>query len=277
MAIGKLFREGLPFNNVVNSGVATAEITPGRTLECILLELGGTFTKAMITQLRLKANGKVIFEATGTQIDKLNAFRGLATDAAYLPIFFVETKGRDRVDQMVGAFDTSVGIKNISIEVTIAGATSPTLKMYLQESKPQTDKNGDPLSYMPVMSKVLRYPFSIGNGGKLPITLPFGNTGAVLKRLHVEYAGTAGNVKSAVLKQDGLIVHESGNASNNFMNTVFGRSNQTKLYSLDFGIDDNSMNLLDTRDARSLEFLLDLTAGDNGTVIAEYLDTLGNL
>lgn len=272
MAIGKLFRAGLPFANVIASGIATAQITPGRALECILLNLGGTtFTKAMISLVKIKANGKVIFEATGSQIDKLNAFRGLTADAAFLPIFFTETKGRDRVDQMVGAFDTSRGIQNITMEVTIAGATAPTLTMYLLESRPQAE------SYSPIISKVLRYPFDKSTGGKLAVNLPFGNQGAVLKRLHVEYSGAAGNMQGAQVKQDGLVVHESSNAANNFLNAVHGRVNQANVYTLDFGVDDNSMNLLDTRDARSLEFVPDFIAASNGFVVAEYLDTLENL
>jgi hypothetical protein len=34
---------------------------------------------------------------------------------------------------------------------------------------------------------------------------------------------------------------------------------------------------LDTRDAKSLEWLFDFSAADNGTVLVEYLDPLGNL
>ncbi len=34
---------------------------------------------------------------------------------------------------------------------------------------------------------------------------------------------------------------------------------------------------LDTRNARSLEWLFDFSAADSGTVYVEYLDPLGNL
>ena len=61
-----------PFNNVVASGIANCDLNPllGTTLECINLTLGGgSFTKAMITLIQLKANGKVIFETDGTKLD----------------------------------------------------------------------------------------------------------------------------------------------------------------------------------------------------------------
>ena len=85
MSVGKLNRYGLPFSNVVASGVATNQVTPGRTLENLRLKLGGTtFTKAMITDIKLKANGKVIVDGTAVELDKLNAYRGEASDASFL-------------------------------------------------------------------------------------------------------------------------------------------------------------------------------------------------
>ncbi len=91
MSVGKLLRNGLPFSNVVASGVATANITPGRTIERIILQLGGTtFTKAMLTLVELKANGRTFFKGSATQIDKVNKYRGIADDAGLsgLQIFY---------------------------------------------------------------------------------------------------------------------------------------------------------------------------------------------
>ena len=60
MSVGKLTRFGLPFANVVATGTATNQVTPGRTLELLQLKMGGTFTKAMITLFKLKANGRTL-------------------------------------------------------------------------------------------------------------------------------------------------------------------------------------------------------------------------
>jgi len=47
MGIGKLTRKSNPFSNVVASGTATNQITPGRTIANMQLKLGGTsLTKA---------------------------------------------------------------------------------------------------------------------------------------------------------------------------------------------------------------------------------------
>ena len=142
MTVGKLTRYGLPFSNVVASGTATNQVTPGRTLENFQLKLAGTeLTKAMISLLRLKANGKTIVEGSGSQLDKLNAYRGAGTtNAYYLDVYFTDYCLNNELDRQVGAFDTSVGIANITTEVTIAGATAPQLTPILVESAAESSK-----------------------------------------------------------------------------------------------------------------------------------------
>lgn len=275
MSVGKLMRNGLSFSNVVATGTATNNITPGRTLEVSRLKLGGTFTKAMITALKVKANGKTIIEGNGTDIDKINAYRGVAGQAAFLDLFFADYSLNNELDRMVGAFDTSMGISNITQEITITGATSPTLVQILLESAQQKTRAGEAAPYAPLISKLLKYPYNISSGGRLPINVPFGpQTGSIIKRLHVFHGG---NMTGATVKQDGLVVHESLIADNEHEQKRFGRVPQTNVYTIDFVADGNIRNALDTRDARSLEWLFDFSAADTGTVYVEYLDPLGNL
>ncbi len=276
MSVGKLTRYGLPFSNVVASGVATNTVTPGRTLENLRLKLGGTtFTKAMISALKIKANGKTIIETTGSDLDKMNAYRGESTSASFLDIQFADYKMIAELDRMVGAFDTSLGIQNITSEITIAGATAPTLTPILVESAQQKTMQGDAAPFAPLISKLLKYPFNIATGGRLPVTVPFGaQNGSIIKRLHVFHGG---NMTGATVKQDGLVVHESVAAENQFDQTKSGRVPQTNVYTIDFTLDGNIKKALDTRDARSLEWLFDFSAADSGTIYVEYLDPLGNL
>jgi len=278
MTVGKLTRYGLPFSNVVASGTATNQVTAGRTLENFQLKLGGTaLTKAMVTLFRMKANGKTLIEGTGTEIDKLNAYRGTGTtNAAYLDIYFTDYCLNNELDRQVGAFDTSLGIANITTEVTIAGATAPTLTPILVESAAQKSRQGEMLPFAPLISKTLRYPFNIGTGGKLPVTVPFGpQNGAIIKRLHV--ISNNGLMTGATVKQDSLVIHESIKAENEFMQVRHGRVPQANMYTIDFVIDGDIKKALDTRDARSLEWLFDFSGADQGNIIVEYLDPLGNL
>lgn len=277
MSVGKLTRYGLPFSNVVATGVATNQVTPGRTLENLRLKLGGTaLTKAMLSNIRMKANGKTILEATGTQLDKVNAYRGETTNAAFLDLQFADYVMVQDLDRMVGAFDTSAGIQNITTEVTIAGATAPTLTPILVESAQQKIASGQPAPFAGLISKLLSYPFNVSTGGRLAVNVPFGpQSGAIIKRFHVFHNG--GFMTGATVKQDGLVIHESIKAENEFDQQKAGRTPQANCYTIDFVLDGNIKKALDTRDARSLEWLLDFSAADSGTVLVEYLDPLGNL
>lgn len=275
MSVGKLTRYGLPYSNVVAAGVATNQITPGRTLESLRLKLGGTtFAKSNISALKVKANGKVIVDTNGADLDKINAYRGITQEANFLPIDFSDYSLNNELDRMVGAFDTSVGISNITTEVTIAGATAPTLAAILTESAVQKNNKGEAAPYAPLISKLLSYPFSISTGGRLPITVPFGpQSGSIIKRLHVMSSTMTG----ATVKQDGLVVHESLLVENQNDQKRFKMVPQTGMYTIDFCIDGDIRKALDTRDAKSLEWLFDFSAASTGTVYVEYLDPLGNL
>lgn len=275
MSVGKLTRYGLPFSNVVPNGTATNQITPGRTLENLRLKLGGTFTKAMISAVKVKANGKVIVEGTGAQLDAINAYRGEATAAAFLDIQFADYSLLSELDRMVGAFDTSLGISNITTEITIAGATAPVLTPILVESAQQKDRQGSAAPFAGLISKVLAYPFSQASGGTLPMTVPFGpQSGSIIQRLHVFHTGT---MTGATVKEDGLVIHESIAAENIFDQQKAKRVPQANCYTIDFVLDGNVKKALDTRSARSLEWLFSFSAAGSGTVLVEYLDPLGNL
>lgn len=276
MSVGKLVRYGLPYSNVVATGIATNNVTPGRTLEVLTLKLGGTaLTKAMVDLIKIKANGKVIIEGSGTQLDTLNKYRGDATDAAFLDITFADRSMLSEFDRMVSAFDTSLGIANLTTEVSITGATAPVLTPILTESATQKTRDGQYAPFAPFFRKVLRYPWNMATGGKLPVVVPFGpQNGGIIKRLHVFHTG---NMTGATVKQDGLVVHESLKAENEYLQKRHGRVPQANVYTLDFVVDGNITKALDTRNAKSLEWLFDFSAADNGYVVVEYLDTLGNL
>lgn len=276
MSVGQLRRYGLPFANVVATGAATNNVTPGRTLENFKLKLGGTtLTKAMLTKIKLKANSKVFLEGTGTQLDKINSYRGETVNAAYLDIAFADYSMQDEFSRMVGAFDTSQGINSITSEVTIAGATAPVLTPILIESAAQKSRSGEAAPFAPVMAKILTYPFSISTGGRLPFVTPFGkDNGAIIKRVHVFHSG---NMTGATVKQDGLVIHETLKAENEQEQVRFGRVPQANMYTIDFVVDGAIKKALDTRDAKSLEWLFEFSAADNGEILIEYLDVLGNL
>lgn len=274
MSVGTLTRYGLPFSNVAPNATATNNVTPGRTLQTFRMRLGGTFTKAQIALVRMKANGKIIAEASGADLDLMNAYRGIAQNAAFLDLPFTDLSLNNELDRQVGAFDTSLGIANITTEVSIGGATSPTMVPILVEAAAQKDQGGAMARYAPILAKLLRYPFNIATGGRLPVTFPFGpQSGAIIKRVHVFSSAMTG----ATVKQDGLVIHESTDAENRWYLTANRMAPQANVYTIDFCADGDISKALDTRDARSLEWLFDFSGAASGNIYVEYLDVLGNL
>ncbi len=275
MPNGKIVRKAFPYANVVATGQATNQLMIGKTINEIELKLGGTsLTKAMLTMVRVKANAKTIVEGSGTQLEAINAYRGHTADAAFLHIPFEDLSGLDQADRYVGALDTSIGIANLTTEVDIVGATAPTLSARVHEAAPQRNADGSQAAYAGLIAKTLRYPFSVASAGDLPLNFPFGpNTGAIIKRVHV-FAST---VTGAVVKEDGVVVHESLKAENDAFNVRNGRVPQADVYTIDFIPDGNVRNALDTRRAQSMDWIFTHSGAGTGTVLIEYIDRLGNL
>jgi hypothetical protein len=258
--------KNLPFFNVVATGVASLSLPLGMTYERIILALGGTaFTKAMITDLKAKINGKVIWQTTGAKLDSLNKYRGLATDATHLVMDFTEIFARDEVGQSLGAIGTAEGVGTFTLEVTITGATSPTLESWSVLSGPKK---------LGVINKLLTYNQTIGAEGKFPIQLPYGKDGgSIIKRVGFFHA----NMTELEVKKNGLVIHDTTKAINEYWQTENQKAPQAGLYVADFIVDNNQSGMLVTADAQSMQWNVTTSAADVITVQVEYLDLLGNL
>ena len=129
-----------PFNNVVASGTANTDLRHlfGYGIQRLILNLGGTtFTKSMITGLQLKANGKVIVDTDGSKLDARNQYRGITANANFLTLDFLELRAKTKLGMEGGTLDTTVGIRDLRLEVAISGATAPTLQGMAEICTPQ--------------------------------------------------------------------------------------------------------------------------------------------
>lgn len=271
-----MLRNCLPFNNVVATGMATMDLSSllGNTIERIMLKLGGTtFTKAMITGVRVKANGKVIFDDTGSRIDSRMQYRGITANAAYLTIDFSEIRSKTIQGQSLGSLDTTMGIRSLTMEVDISGATAPSLSAAAIISGPQVDVNGNSMVQRGLIGKVLNYTQYFGAAGKFPFALPYGKTGgSLIKRLHL-FGST---VTDAEVKKNGLTVFEAADAMNDFIQTEFLRTPQANIFTIDFVPDGNMSNVLNAADAQTMEYYATVSGAGNVVVVTELLDPLGN-
>lgn len=262
-----LLIKNLPFTNVVANGVATVSLPVGMSYNRILLQLGGTFTKAMITDIKVRLNGKVIFQNTGSRLDLQNTYRGQAVSANFLVIDFTEPRAKDMAEQFIGNLNTAQGVSSLTLEVTIAGATSPTLESWAEVGPPA------PLG---VIAKQIPFTASFGGSGKFPFKLiDVANRGAIVKRVHFAHGG---NVTALEVKKNGIVIHDNvPTAVNTFNHAEYGKTAQTNLYTYDPCNDNNYTNAIKTQDMVSLEFNLTTSAADTVTAVLEVLDLLGNM
>jgi Viral coat protein P2 N-terminal domain len=240
-----------PFQNVVASGIAICDLSNlfGYTTERVLLRLGGgAFTKSMITAIQLKANGKVIFDSTGPATDSRNQYRGITANAAFITIDFLELRARTKMGMMGGALDTTLGLKNLRLEVTIAGATTPTLAGWAEVSVPQTSPEF--ANVRPLIARIHRNTQSIGGAGTFLLAVPHldpNQGGSIFKRIAIFSANmTGGRVERNGIREWDL----DNTATNNFNQTEYARAPQASLFMMDFVVDGlQEDRVLDTRAA----------------------------
>ena len=261
-----------PFSNVVASGLATNQLNNllGYTIDSIILELGGgALTKAMLTNVKLIANEKPIFEDTGARIDSRMQYRGIAANAAYLDLDFSEKRARTIVGQKTGCIDTvSSGILKLSMEVTIAGATTPTLSGYAVVSA--APQHAD---YGRLIAKVINSTQSPAAAGEFPFPMQFGaRRGAFVKRVH--FFGST--VTAVRVKKNGIEIFKATDARNDFLQGEFVRTPQANIFTIDFVVDGNMTEALALENVQAMDWLVTVSGAGNVIVVTEMLDLLEN-
>lgn len=273
------------FANVVASGTATLKLPKYMlTLDRIVLRLGGTFTKAMISAIRLKIGSRTVWSveaqgatAGGTHLDRHNKYRGLFDQATNLTIDFTERDFMNVVAREIGGYDMSKFAEDLFLEVVIAGATAPTLYALGGFTPPQ-GANDDPDQ---LIQKLVGVPFSVAAGGRFYI--PFEPRGALIKRAYIHFNGTTGgaatdsNLSKVEVRKNGFTLFDPQDSDNRFIQQEYRKVPQAQMFALDFAFDNNLSGGLVTGDATSLEFIGSFTATETGIAYFEVLDKPFNL
>jgi hypothetical protein len=245
-----------PFNNVVTTGIANVDLNPllGTTLECIDLTLGGTsLTKAMITLIQLKANAKVIWESDGTKADTAENFKNYATaDATKLSINFMEPKTKTVNAFQAGAIDLSPesGITNLRLEVTITGATAPTLSGVAEVSPAIAVASEQAIRFL--VCRKHRSTQTIGAAGTFSLQVPHidpSGGGSVYKRVLIFSA----NCTAIKAMREGIAEYDISKADQEWIQKKAGRAPQSNLVVFDPILDGiQAGRVWDTRPAASV-------------------------
>ena len=261
------------------SGVAVFDLNNllGTCLETLNIDLGGgSFTKSMITGMVLKGNNKIIWETDGTKHNLAELFKGYlsADDTARICLNFMEQKARTPMAFQAGAIDLSPssGITNLKLEITIAGATTPTLAGVAEVSAINTDPAEANIRYL--FKRRHRAPQSIGAAGKFAVIVPHmdpAGGGSLFQRIGI----VTSNYTAVQLMWNGSVQLDLTKAQLEYMQKKAGRMPQAGYMCLDFLLDNIQTNrLFDTTPGggcQSAQLYLTLSASETITVETEEL------
>jgi len=232
-----------PFENVAPTGVAVLNTDRLWPYTCEYLQLtlgGGAFTKAMLTNLKIRFGTKVVWDLSGAQLNSLNLFEVRPQAVTVLTIPFYNVRARDISQMYVGAPDfAALGVRRVTVEATITGATTPTLTARASVVPPGLLAAGANRLFR----ALLRTPLSPAAAvQQQPQMINYGQAGgALLRKLHFFSA----LVTSISIKRDGLDYFEDVPlAENNAQLDEQGWDPQANIYSVNFIPEDNELKAL---------------------------------
>lgn len=198
-----------PFQSVPTTGIAINDLNKllGSVVEKIKLTLGGTFTRAMITLVQLKLNGKVTFETTGTRLDSSALYNGMTSDVTILNLDFMDRKAVTVNARQAGSYDLSKksGIVSARLEITIAGALAPTLIGIADVSPPTDDPNEEGIRWL--LARKHSNTQVIGASGTYALQIPHidpAGGGSNYRRVYI-FSANCTAIKSV---REGIAEHE---------------------------------------------------------------------
>lgn len=263
--------------NVVAGNIATLEIPAGDgapTYDKIKLILSGSMTPAHIEWVRLKADGRIIWdEITGTVIQKRDDYKGVFTESGIVCLDFTEPNTRNgATEQLLSAVPGSL-VKKLTLEVKIAAAAPGTIRMKAQALyRPPTNN--------PFVAKKFNVSQSFVGAGTdtAPniIYLPVGTAGGKIKRIWI-HEGVAGSVTGTVVRVANNVIHEATRAEVENEQKRNKLVPQTGIHVVDFIEDGNLAGLMDTSTMPNVELRLVTSAADTYQVFYEFIDPIGRL
>jgi hypothetical protein len=251
------------FRNVTNAGVAymtTTRVYPN-TLEAVIIKLADSNpanappTKSQISRvvIKLGSSTKPIWDVTGDELNALNRYEGRSDTQNVLTLPFSNIRARTVESQMIGALDFGeVGIREMTVEVTIAGGTTPLLTAWAEVSPPKLFGKGATENLL--FRALLRTPLTFNGAlARFPQSIASAaQGGALLRRLHFFSPGysivqvpNSNIVTSYEMRRDGVAFHEDTpfDAQAGVLDE-WGQNPLPNVYTFDAIMDDNESKAL---------------------------------
>jgi hypothetical protein len=231
----------------------------GLTYDAITLAYGGgSFTLAHMSRLLVKVDGKALWDLTGTQVAALNKFYGQPDSAGFLTLWFIRPWMTNLFQQRLTALGTK-DVSTLSLEITIGGATTPTLSATAIQSAPQ------PLG---LVAKLKTFPLSVASAGQTQVdSLPRGN--ARLGAVHL-FKADCSDMK---VDANGVKILDSTKTMLAEIQTQHGRVPDGAVKtSVDFCLDGDIQHALALSGVQDFRLLPTVDSSGALTIVAEYFD-----
>ena len=278
-----MIEQRLPEFNQVTAGKTSQLPIPkyDLTLKAIELRMGGTtFRYSDISEIRFKLGTSPRWSISGTQLASILGYKTQALDGLHLPIDFSEREGKDIIAEEVGGWDLTKLSDQLFLEVDIAStASAPSMYAQAWFTPPQ----GADASKGQLVQKYVRWTQQLNATGNTRNQLNFDPKGAIIKRAFYFYGGTDwtpsadGNLNKIEVKKNGGTVFDQTCFDARYSQVRYRHNPQSKIFVVDFMIDNNLSGALRTADAKALEQNLFVTAADQVTAIYDVLDKPYNL
>lgn len=273
-----------PFPSVPATGLATLVTNElaGRSVHGLIFEQsGGAYDRSHVDSVKVRAGQKDLLEGiTAAQLQDLNDYNGLNSDASYFAHFFGDPTARTIRGQHLGDLDLDIyGSDPLQIEVKNNGATTPELKVYALVSVPKKAmgigfEDAEAATVRALLRTVVQ-PSSAINRKAVEIGLG-SSAGAKVRALHFFHANLTSVEfrKASDVKFDDISI-----PLNTYVQGAFARTAQAGLYTMDRIMDGNQGEAESTlqNNGRPWPFQVMLTTsgGDTITTFADVHTAIG--
>lgn len=263
-AFGTMTRAASAFSNVAANSDVTLNLPVGRTYHKVQLLMGGTtFTRAMLTDIEVVINGRVVMAfADGDELQAYNDYYGRADNAGYLTLYF--ERPELRADQQEATALGTADVQTLQIRASIAAATDPTLVARYVTSAP---------SKLGAFVKVRSFSANSAVSGEIDIDgIP---TGPAIVAMHLFKA----DISAIDVEMDGVkVVDGIDKADMEIFQGEWGRAPVTASAThVDFCLNGDLRRALVTRGAQDFRLRPTLDTSGAVRILVEYLDGWGGL
>lgn len=263
---------------VAAGGQALLKCPIGRAYHGLLLEYSGV-TLAQMTEIRIKANGKVIHRYSAQVRDDMNKFNGLAAadGILYIPFDRIGLKTRQGEEEMLintgSRGENGQAITSLHVEIDIASAASaPVLNFYAIQSEARPGGPGTVLHLVP-------YTRSAAGAGELQVSdLPFNQqTAILLNRTFIKSA----NLTRLRLERNTYTIFERKKALNELVQANGARVPQSGYFVYDTteqGYGGAMTNIAQAAGGpvNDFRYILEMSGAEQITFWPEYVGNLGD-